>query len=157
MLTLIAAVSKNGCIGKDGTLPWRIPEDLKHFRQLTVGKVVIMGRKTWESIPEKFRPLPDRTNVVVTRQAGYAVPEGVKTYPSVIEALTWHAGDNVVVIGGAEIYTQTIGNADRLEITEVDQVVDGDAFFPAIETPPWQEIAREQHNGFAFVTYERQR
>lgn len=155
MLTLIAAVAKNGCIGKNGTLPWRIPEDLKHFRELTVGKTVVMGRKTWESIPEKFRPLPDRTNVVVTRQVGYPVPTGVETYPSVDEALTWHADDDVMIIGGADIYGQTIEKADRLEITEVDQTVDGDAFFPPIEGKDWKETARQPHADFSFVTYER--
>jgi dihydrofolate reductase len=153
MLTLIAAVAKNGCIGKNGALPWRIPEDLKHFRELTTGKIVVMGRKTWESIPEKFRPLPDRTNVVVTRQIGYAVPAGVETYPSVEEALTWHDADDVMVIGGADIYRQTIDIASRLEITEVDQQVDGDAFFPEIKTDAWRETSREPHDGFAFVTY----
>ena len=155
MLTLIAAVAKNGCIGKDGTLPWRIPEDMKHFRALTTGKIVVMGRKTWESIPSTFRPLPDRTNVVVTRQIGYAVPAGVETYPSVDEALTWHTDDETFIIGGAEIYRQTIENADRLEITEVDQQVDGDAFFPAIDPAIWKETTREPHDGFAFVTYTK--
>ncbi len=159
MITIIAAISKNNCIGKDGRLPWRIPEDMARFKALTTGHVVVMGRKTWESIPEKFRPLPDRVNVVVTRQTEYAVPQGVEIFSSLDDVFasyalrpTFYA---LFIIGGAEIYRQSIDRADVLEITQVDQNVDGDAFFPKIDPTMWKEVAREPHDGFSFVTYKR--
>lgn len=154
-VSLIAAVANNNCIGNDGTLPWHLPEDLKHFKQLTVGKTVLMGRKTWESIPERFRPLPDRKNAVVTRQADYAVPEGVLRFSSLEDAFAALASDDVVVIGGADIYAQSMDKADRLFITHVDRSVDGDAFFPVIDPNAWRETEREDHDGFSFVTYTR--
>jgi len=155
-ISLIAAVSKNNCIGKQGGLPWNIPEDLKHFKQHTVGKIVLMGRKTWESIPEKFRPLPERLNIVISRQSDLAVPSGVETSLSIDDALRGHASDHIMVIGGAEIYRQTIDVADTLYLTEVDQTVeDGDAFFPEINRSVWKEVDRELHQGYAFVTYKR--
>lgn len=157
MIILIAAVAKNGCIGKDGKLPWKIPEDMKRFKEITINHTVVMGRKTWESIPEKFRPLPGRTNVVITRQTGYAVPDGVQVFahPNVALAALDSDNGNVFVIGGAEIYAETMGTADELLITEVDQTVEGDAFFPKIDPEEWQETWREPHDGFAFVTYHR--
>ncbi len=155
MITLIAAVAQNGCIGKNGALPWRIPEHMKHFKELTIGHVVVMGRKTWESIPKKFRPLPNRTNIVVTRQTDYIVPDGVETYPSIDDACAAHATATIFIIGGSEIYKQTIDKADRLEITEVAQHVDGDVFFPTIDPKIWKETKREPHDGFTFVTYGR--
>ncbi|MFA5935902.1 MAG: dihydrofolate reductase [Patescibacteria group bacterium] len=153
MITLIAGISKNNCIGKNGSLPWRIPEDMKHFKDLTMDHPVIMGRKTWESIPEKFRPLPGRRNIVVTRQSDYALPEGVDRAGSVDEAID--LARDPFVIGGTEIYAQAMERADRLEITHVDQNVDGDAFFPTIDPAMWAESMREDHDGFSFVTYER--
>lgn len=155
MITLIAAVSKNGCIGRNGQLPWYLPEDLKHFKKLTTGNVVLMGRKTWESIPEKFRPLPNRMNVVVTRQRDYHVPPGVVLSPSINDALAAHAADHVFIVGGGEMYRQVIDRADVLEITHVDQAIDGDIFFPEIDPAAWREKEREPHNGFSFVRYER--
>jgi dihydrofolate reductase len=155
MVTIIAAVSQNNCIGKDGSLPWHLPEDMKHFKELTMGHPVIMGRKTWESIPEKFRPLPGRLNVVVTRQPDYALPEGVEHAASLDDALTVHTAEDVFVIGGATVYADAMPKADRLEITRVEQTVDGDTFFPEIASTEWREIARQPHEGFAFVTYDR--
>jgi dihydrofolate reductase len=155
MVTIVAAVARNGCIGKDGGLPWRIPEDLKRYRAITMGKVVVMGRKTWESIPEKHRPLPGRTNVVVTRQASYPIPAGVERAPSLEAALATHATDDVVINGGAAIYRLGMDRADVLDITHVDRDVDGDTFFPAIDPGVWTESWREDHPGFSFVTYER--
>nr|AIA16123.1 Dihydrofolate reductase [uncultured bacterium]AIA16175.1 Dihydrofolate reductase [uncultured bacterium]AIA16240.1 Dihydrofolate reductase [uncultured bacterium] len=155
MVTLVAAVAKNGCIGKNGELPWSIPEDMKRFKKLTTGSIVVMGRKTWESIPKKFRPLPNRHNVVVTRQADYPVPDGVDRYTSLDEALDAFATNTVMVIGGAEIYNQAIGRADTLQLTHVDRDVDGDTFFPTIDPTIWKETWREDHEGFSFVTYER--
>jgi dihydrofolate reductase len=155
MVTIVAAVARNGCIGKDGGLPWHIPEDLQRYRRVTMGKVVVMGRRTWESIPEKFRPLAGRTNVVVTRQADYALPPGVERFPSLDAALAAHAGDDVVINGGGAIYAQAMACADVLDLTHVDRAVDGDTFFPAIDPAVWTPVWREDHDGFAFVTYRR--
>ena len=155
MVTIVAAVARNGCIGKDGDLPWRIPEDMRRYRAITMGKVVVMGRKTWESIPTKFRPLPGRTNVVVTRQTDYPLPDGVERHASLMAALAAHTAEDVVVNGGAEIYAQAMDRADALDITHVDRDVDGDAFFPAIDPARWRPTWREDHAGYAFVTYAR--
>ncbi len=156
MISLIAAVANNGCIGKAGTLPWYLPEDLKHFKQLTTGHVVVMGRKTWESIPEKHRPLPNRKNVVVTRSQDYPLPNGVARFGSIDEALAAHATEEIFIIGGAEIFSQTIDRADRLYITEVDRAINGcTAYFPKIDTTLWHESSREPQGGFSFVTYTR--
>ena len=153
-VTLIAALSQNRCIGNNGELPWRIPEDLRHFKELTSGHPVVMGRKTWESIPERFRPLPNRTNCVLTRQVTYPLPNGVERYASLEEALAAHANETLFVIGGEEIYRQALPLADCLELTHVHQDVPGDAFFPEWEGA-WRENARQDHDGFSFVTYRR--
>ncbi len=155
MVSIIAAIAKNNCIGKDGTLPWQLPEDLKRFRALTTGKVVIMGRKTWDSIPEKFRPLPNRTNVVITRQSDFAVPEGVTIFSSLEAALQKYAHEDVMIIGGSQIYAAAMPLAKTLYITHVDQEVDGDAFFPMIDTSIWKEIEHEKYPGYTFSTYAR--
>ncbi|MDO8617884.1 MAG: dihydrofolate reductase [Candidatus Uhrbacteria bacterium] len=154
-IILVAAVAKNGCIGKAGQIPWHIPEDLKHFKDLTMGHPVLMGRKTWESIPDRFRPLPGRTNIVLTKQLNFSVPQGVEVFADMDEALQCHSQENLFVIGGAEIYRELMPLADRLLITHVDQVVDGDAFFPKIDPQIWREVEREDHNGFSFVSYFR--
>ncbi|KKW42909.1 MAG: Dihydrofolate reductase [Candidatus Magasanikbacteria bacterium GW2011_GWA2_56_11] len=154
-LSLIAAVSDNNCIGKKGRLPWHIPEDMQHFRDLTLGKPVLMGRKTWESIPDKFRPLPQRTNMVITRQADYPAPGGVERYAAIDEAIAAHPDEEIMIIGGADIYRQTIDRADRLYITHVHQIVDGDAFFPEINPQQWEPTERESRGNFEFVTYAR--
>ena len=154
-LALIAAIAENNCIGKNNQLPWHIPEDLKHFKDVTADTVVLMGRKTWESIPEKFRPLPKRINIVISRQPNLPLPPGVEVYQSIDAALGAHANDTVVVIGGAEIYKQTIDRADTLYITHIQQTVDGDAFFPTIDPGLWKETEREKHDGFDFVTYKK--
>jgi dihydrofolate reductase len=155
MVTIVAAVARNGCIGKDGRLPWHIPEDLQRYRKVTMGKVVVMGRKTWESIPEKFRPLAGRTNVVVTRQPDYLLPAGVERFASLAAALAAHAGEEIVINGGGAIYAEAIPFADVLDLTHVDRDVDGDTFFPAIDPAVWRPMWREDHGGFSFVTYER--
>lgn len=155
MIALVAAVSENNCIGKSGTLPWYIPEDLKRFKQITTGHTVLMGRKTWESIPEKFRPLPNRKNIVITRNLVYPVPEGVVLYHSVEEALQNEQGD-IMVIGGAEIYAQSIAHADTLYITHIQTFIkDGTAFFPTIDRTIWKEVERDEHELFSFVTYKK--
>ncbi len=155
MLSLIAGISQNNCIGLNGQLPWHIPEDLKHFREITAGKTVLMGRKTWESLPEKFRPLPNRTNIIITRQTDYTVPTGVEVYATIGEATTKHPNEEIMVIGGAEIYKQTIEQANTLYITHINQTVVGDAFFPEIDLNVWKETERGDHEGFSFVTYTR--
>ncbi len=155
MIALIAAISENNCIGKNGTLPWHIPEDMKRFRKLTDEHTVVMGRKTWESIPEKFRPLPNRKNIVVTRNTDYPVPVGVVLYHSVEEALNYEKGD-IMVIGGAEIYAQSIERANTLYITHIHTFIeDGTAFFPKIDSTVWKETEREDHEHFSFVTYKK--
>lgn len=159
-LVIIAAVARNGVIGRDNRLPWHLPEDLAHFKALTLGQAVIMGRKTWESLPERFRPLPGRQNIVVTRQSGY-VAEGAQIAHSLAEALAKvEASRTAFVIGGAELYAQALPLATRLELTEVDLAPEGDAFFPAVERSTWQEVIRRNGTGsngirYAFVTYER--
>lgn len=155
MISLIAAIAKNNCIGKDNQLLWNIPEDMKHFKDLTTGQVVLMGRKTWESIPEKFRPLPNRTNIIITRDESYQVPAGVEVYSSIDKAIANHKDESIFIIGGAQIYQQTIDMADKLCITHVNQDCDGDAFFPKINPNVWQETGREDHDGFSFVTYKK--
>ncbi len=155
MITLIAALAQNNCIGKNGKLPWHIPEDMVHFKELTTGKIVLMGRKTWESIPEKFRPLPNRKNIVITRQENYFVPSDVEVYTNIEDVLQKYAAEEIMVIGGAEIYKQTIDTADVLEITHVKESVDGDAFFPEIKKDIWNETHREDFENFSFVTYRK--
>jgi dihydrofolate reductase len=158
-ISLIAAVAQNRAIGKDNQLLWHLPEDMRHFRETTRGKTVIMGRKTWESLPEKFRPLPGRRNIVVTRDRNF-VAEGAELAHSLDEAIA-AAGDDgeTFVIGGAELYRQALPMAQRLYLTEVAQAYEGDVFFPEIQTAEWQEISRMQqcsNSGmeFAFVIYQ---
>lgn len=127
---LIWAEAKRGVIGAEGGMPWNVPEDLAHFKDTTLGAPVIMGRKTWDSLPERFRPLPGRENVVITRQQDWSA-EGTTHAATVEEAVRGH--DRVWIIGGAEIFRQVIADADRLEVTELDLDVDGDAFAPSIE------------------------
>lgn len=157
---LIAAVAKNGVIGVNNQLPWHLPEDLKHFRELTRGATVVMGRKTWESLPDAFRPLPGRRNIVVSRQAGLLLSgaEVMDSLEAVRAALAGQSGP-VFVIGGADIYRQAIGWADRLELTEVDMSPSGDAFFPEINAA-WQRQAHplmraDSGLAYRFVTYVR--
>lgn len=155
MITLIAAIAKNRTIGKDGQLVWSNKEDLTRFRDLTKGKTVLMGRKTWESIPQKFRPLPERENIIITRNTSYKVPDNVRCFESIDEALQALSGRDVMIIGGAEIYHATINIAQRLELTEIAQELDGDTFFPSIDQSKWKENVRIQKDGFSFVTYHK--
>ncbi len=154
-LSLIAAISENNCIGKNNALLWHIPEDMKHFKEITIGKTVMMGRKTWESLPEKYRPLPKRTNIVVTRQTNYTVPENAFCYPSIESALAVHGDNEIMVIGGGQIYAATIDMADTIYITHVHRVVEGDVFFPSIDMSKWKEVEREDREEFSFVTYKK--
>jgi len=158
-LTLIAAVARNGVIGIDNRLPWRLPADLKRFKALTMGHTVIMGRKTWESLPDNFRPLPGRRNIVVTRDGGYRAA-GATVAASLPAAIAAAAGDEAFVIGGATLYAAALPLADRLELTEIDASFEGDTWFPAIDPEQWREAAREMRHDesgfdYAFVTYAR--
>ena len=159
-VALVAALDRNRVIGVRGGIPWRLPDDLKRLRALTTGHTVIMGRKTYESIG---RPLPNRVNVVVTRQSDYQA-EGCEVVGSVEEAFRRADADEVVfVLGGGEIYASTIGLADRLYLTHVDvEVTGGDAWFPVADPAQWRVMAREEHavdarhaHRFEFVDYER--
>lgn len=149
-VTLIAAVADNGVIGVDGDLPWRLSEDLKRFKELTLGHTLVMGRKTYESLGG---PLPGRTTVVVTRQQGWSAP-GVEVAHSVERALALVSG-HAWVTGGGQVYGAAFPYADRLELTEVHQSPDGDASFPDWDRSLWTEVAREERDGYAFVSYER--
>lgn len=158
-LGLVYARARNGVIGKDGVLPWHLPEDLAHFRKVTLGSPVIMGRRTWDSLPERFRPLPGRANVVVTRQPDWAAPGAVRA-GSLAEALAvCEPAVHAWVIGGAEILRAAMPLAQLAEVTEIDADFDGDVQAPALP-PDWIELSRsEQVSGsglrFAFVTYGR--
>lgn len=163
-LTLVAAVARNGVIGRAGGLAWSHPADLARFRTLTQGHTVLMGRKTWDSLPPRFRPLPGRRNVVISRQAGLVLP-GAEVFGSLADALqALHGGGRVYVIGGGEIYSQALPLADELALTEVDAVIEGDTHFPAWLREAWREEAREQpalseaaatSPAFSFVSYRR--
>lgn len=125
---LIWAEAHGGVIGAGGAMPWHVPEDLAHFKAVTLGAPVVMGRRTWESLPERFRPLPGRENIVITRQTDWSA-DGVRTAGSVAEAID--GLDDAWVIGGGEVFRTVIGDADRLEVTELDLDVPGDAFAPS--------------------------
>lgn len=150
-LTLVAAVAKNGVIGRDNDMPWSIPADLRHFKALTLGKTMLMGRRTYVSIG---RPLPGRTTLVLTRQPDWTA-DGVTVVHSVAQALELIGDGELIIAGGGDLYAQVIEMADRLEITHIDQEIAGDTLFPIIEPGVWREFAREEHEGFAFVTYLR--
>jgi dihydrofolate reductase len=157
-LHLIFARAANGVIGLKGTMPWHLPEDLAHFKRTTLGCPVIMGRKTWDSIPAKFRPLPGRTNIVVTRQANWN-ENGARSANSLPEALQICEHDaNVWVIGGAQIYAQALPLAHTVVVTEIDADFEGDAFAPLLG-PEWREVDRKdllsaQGLPLSFVTHQ---
>jgi dihydrofolate reductase len=161
IVSLLAAVARNGVIGRDNGLPWHLPDDLKRFKSLTLGHPVIMGRKTYESIIERTgKPLPGRENIVVTRQAGY-VAAGCRVVHSLEAALSAAAqpGD-IFVIGGEEIFALALPLAGRLDMTEIDADVEGDAVFPDYDRSEWREVRREPGAGaqglrYDFVVYER--
>ncbi|BAU47868.1 dihydrofolate reductase [Sulfurifustis variabilis] len=161
-ISIIVALAENGVIGRDNRLPWHLPDDLKHFRRLTVGHPVIMGRRNYESLG---RPLPDRLNIVVTRQAGYAAASGCRVVHSLEQAFAQADGaEEIFVIGGGDLYAQTLERADRLYLTRVHAGVDGDTRFPEFDVAAWHEIERVHHEAdahhayaFSFVTLDRRR
>jgi dihydrofolate reductase len=161
-ITMIVARARNGVIGNNGAMPWHLSADLKRFKAITVGKPVVMGRKTFESIG---KPLPGRHNIVLTRQPGWRA-EGVTVVPNLAEAVAAAGLDprirgHIMIIGGAEIYALALPIATRVELTEIDAEPDGDTFMPAFDPARWTEVARETHPpqddrpGFAFITLER--
>lgn len=157
-IIFVVARAKNGVIGRDNALPWRLKADLAHFKRVTMGHPIVMGRKTWESLG---RPLPGRRNLVVTRNPAY-VAEGAEVFTSPQAAIAAANADTVCVIGGAELYRQLLATVHRLVITEVDAEVDGDAYFPEFDPAQFVEISRETHHAdaynehdFAFVEYRR--
>lgn len=164
-LNLIYARAANGVIGRDNALPWHLPEDLAHFKRHTLGCPVIMGRKTWDSLPPKFRPLPGRLNIVITRNAQWQpepASDQVRRAASLQAACALCPADATAwVIGGADIYRQAEPLAQRAVVTEIARDFEGDAHAPTLGAP-WREVARESHVSagglpFAFVTYERPR
>ena len=161
-VSLVAAVARGGVIGNGNAIPWRIPEDLAFFRDLTMGHPVVMGRRTWDSLPDRFRPLPGRRNVVVTRNPDWR-DEGADRAASLDDALRLLDGaEQVFVIGGAEIFAAALPGADALVLTEIDLDVEGDVLFPPWDRGAYEEVAREPHvsedgTALAFVTYARRR
>lgn len=159
-IALIAAMGRNRVIGRGGALPWRLPADLRHFRRLTTGKPVLMGRKTFESIG---RPLPERTNIVITRRFGYHA-EGCVVFSDLEAAFeAFRNSPELMVIGGGSIYGQALPRASRIYLTVINADFDGDAFFPQIDMSSWRETARSDHaadsnNGYdySFTVLERQ-
>jgi len=160
MIALIVAVAENGIIGQDNALPWHLPNDLKHFKQLTSGHPIVMGRRTFESIG---KPLPNRQNIVVTRQTDWQTAgcEMANSVPAALE-LAQTFDEDIFVIGGAEIYRQALPAADTVFLTEVHQTVEGDASFPDLNRTEWQEETRERHEpdlkhafAYSFVTLRR--
>ena len=158
-LTLIAAVARNGVIGRNGKIPWRLPGDLPRFKRITMGHPVVMGRRTWESLG---KPLPGRRNVVLSRAPGLEL-DGAEVYESLAAALAACAtASEVFVIGGTEAYREALPLAQRLLLTEIDADIDGDAFFPPFDRSLWRETRREHHpvnadnpHAFSYVDYER--
>jgi dihydrofolate reductase len=143
MLTLIAATSTNNALGKDNQLVWHLPDDFKRFKTLTSGHYIIMGRKTFESFP---KPLPNRTHVIITRQKDYQVPDGCIVVPSLEKAVEISPkNEEVFIIGGGEIYKQSIDIADKVELTRVHTSVEADTFFPEINPEKWNIIFEEHH------------
>lgn len=162
IVSIIVAVAENGVIGRNGGLPWRLPEDLKWFKARTMGKPMIMGRKTWESFPK--RPLPGRTNIIVTRDAAYPAPGGVvaTSFDEALELARAEATDEIMVIGGAELYALALPWAQRIYLTEVAVRTEGDAFFPSLDRGQWQVRVDAVHPpsatqpiGYSFIILER--
>jgi len=162
-LALAWAQARGGVIGRDGAMPWHLPEDLARFRRLTTGHPVLMGRATWDALPDRFRPLPGRDNLVLTRSPGWSAP-GATAVHDVDDARRLLAGRDAWVIGGGQVYAAFVGAADRLEVTEIDLDVPGDAWAPAVDPGLWSAAAVDPDEGwltsttglrYRYVTYRR--
>jgi dihydrofolate reductase len=152
-IIITVAVAENNVIGKNGDIPWNIPEDLKHFKELTMGNPVIMGRKTYESLPK--RPLKGRLNIVLTRREDY-IPEGAIVKHSLKEAIEYckeKGYEKIFIAGGHSVYKQALHLTDRIELTWVHERPEGDTHFPEIDFSKWKVIKREEHDGYSFVSY----
>ncbi len=164
IISIIAAVAKNGVIGKANDLPWRLPDDMKFFMQTTSGHHVVMGRKNYESLPEKFKPLPNRTNIVITRQKNFKA-DGCTVANQLEDGIRLaerNGEKELFIIGGAEIYNLALPMTDTLYLTEIDAEIEGDTFFPEWNKKEWTEISRQHHVAdakhqfaFDFVVYKR--
>ena len=146
-IILVTAMGRNNVIGLGGDIPWRgkLPADMAHFQEVTMGGVVVMGRKTWESIPPKYRPLPGRANIVLTRDPTYDTRGGAYVISDALSAITHAGGTHIYIIGGGEIYKQYLSLADRLELTIVDTMIAGDAYFPSFNESEWDVVREEAH------------
>jgi dihydrofolate reductase len=152
-ISLIVAMAQNRVIGRDNKMPWHLPEDLRYFKRITLNKPVVMGRNTFESIG---RPLPQRTNIVISRNPGYRIDGAlvVNSLEAALQKCRDLNAEEAMIIGGAQIYAQALPLADRLYLTEVAAVIDGDASFPDFERKLWQEVARESHRASANNPYD---
>lgn len=163
-ISIIVAVAENNVIGKDNSLIWHLPADMKFFKEKTLGHCVITGRKNYESIPEKFRPLPGRTNIIITRQKNYNAP-GAIVVGSIEEAIKRAKETNdkeIFIIGGAEIFKQTLDLTDKIYYTKIHHSFEGDTFFPEIDLKTWKEAARTDHNAdeknkykYSFIEFDK--
>ena len=155
-------MDRNRLIGANNQVPWRLPDDMRFFSEITMGKPVVMGRKTYESIPERFRPLAGRTNIVLTTQVEYVAPGCVVTHSLTAALNAAEGAQELMVIGGAKIYEQFLPQADRIYLTLVDGKFEGDVYFPQLDMAKWREATREEHGRdekhaypFAFLLLER--
>lgn len=164
IISMIAALSKNRVIGKNNDLPWKLPDDMKFFMETTKGHHAIMGRKNYDSIPQKFKPLPDRTNIVVTRQKNFRATGCivVDSFEKGLAIAKENKENETFIIGGAEIYRLGLPYANRLILTEIDAVIEGDTYFPPLDYDQWKETSRQHHAKderhaypFDFVVYDK--
>lgn len=154
MISLIAAVAENNVIGSKNDLPWYLPEDLKRFKLLTTGHLVLMGRKTYESIVSRIgKPLPNRENVVITSNRDISLPQGVIVFDSLDKAISHYKDQDIYVIGGGSIFNEIFDRANKLFITHVHKSYEGDVYFPKIDPTVWREVKREDFPEYSFVDY----
>lgn len=158
-ISFIVAIAKNNVIGKSNALPFYIPEDLKHFKDLTTGKTVLMGKNTFDSIMTRLgKPLPNRRNVVITHQKDIKLSKNVLVFDDIKKAINAFMSERLeelMVVGGGQIYNQLMDKADYLYVTHVDQEVDGDVFFPKVDWSKWKKVKEEPQKGFTWTEYER--
>lgn len=152
MVSVIVAKTKNNIIGNKGRIPWHIPNDLKRFKELTTDNVVIMGRKTFESLPEDYKPLPNRINIILSKDKSYK-PKCCMVFDNLKKALRKAGSEKrIFIIGGGEIYKESLKYADKIYVTEVDGEFEGDSYFPVLNRT-WKEVRREEKEGYRFIDY----